>query len=76
VMENCICGKGVRLRGNRMRINRKNGVYHYIEHMDGTKVCPPGDWNCIALKPYKTPSESDSLIKKWNDLAVITGEGE
>lgn len=49
---NCPCGKGVRLRAYKIRVNRKPGVAHYLEHVDGTKPCVAGTWDCASFKPY------------------------
>ena len=67
-MKNCSCGKEVRLRAYKISINRKRGVGHYIEHMDGTPVCVEGSWSCAALKPYpkiESERESRKMMSKW-----------
>ena len=47
------CGKPVRLGANRISVNRKRGVYHYIAHADGSTFCyEPGEWSTVMLKPY------------------------
>lgn len=67
-MENCpTCGKSVILRAYRVKVNRKNGVGHYIQHVDGTDACG-GPWESVALKPY--PKEDADkpwlqLIARW-----------
>ncbi len=67
-MKNCTCGKAVRLRAVKISFNRKRGVSHWIEHMDGSSVCIAGDWTCAAFKPYaKVESERPywQLIARW-----------
>ena len=69
-MKNCICGKEVRLGAMKISVNRKRGVTNYILHMDGSKVCVPGDWTSVMMKPYPMPVEtrpSRMLIRKWNE---------
>ena len=65
-MNACRCGRDVRLRAFLVAVSRHRGVTHYIEHLDGTRVCVPGDWTCCALKPYKTPREHEKLRDRWN----------
>jgi hypothetical protein len=65
----CKCGKPVRLGANRLTVNRKRGVAHYIAHTDGSPACG-GDWTCIALKPYpKVEAEKaySKLVARWNE---------
>ncbi len=72
-MKNCTCGKAVRLRAVAISVNRRRGVSHWIEHMDGSKVCLAGDWGCAALKPYaKVESERPSrqLIARWESVVT------
>ncbi len=71
-MSPCTCGKEVRLGAFRLRVNRRQGVGHYIEHMDGTKVCPEGEWTSAALKPYpkdETQREYAKLKSRWESVA-------
>lgn len=64
-MKNCSCGHPVRMGGERVRVNRKNGVMHRIVHMaDSTPPCVPGDWTCIMFKPYPK-NEAD---KAWYQM--------
>lgn len=51
-MSPCPCGRPVRLRALKIRVNRRHGITHWIEHKDGRPVCPAGDWSSVALKPY------------------------
>jgi hypothetical protein len=67
-MTNCTCGRFVRLRAVKISVNRKRGVSHWIEHMDGTNVCVAGDWTCAALKPYakvENDRPSRQLVARW-----------
>lgn len=70
-MNNCQCGQPVRLRATRMTINRKAGVYHYIEHVMTADDCKiPNAYSCYMSKPYpKKDSEHayHGLIKTWNN---------
>jgi hypothetical protein len=63
----CKCGKPVRLGAHRITVDRKRGVYHYINHTDGTRACGDG-WDCIAVKPYPK-IEADKpyakLVARW-----------
>ena len=68
-MNNCPCGKEVRLRACKITVNRSHGITNWIEHMDGTKVCPPGEWSSAEMKPYGTPSESAALVDRWHRIA-------
>lgn len=65
-MRPCKCGKSVRLGAYKIRVNRKNGVAHYIAHFsDG--VALPG-WSCMAFKPYpkdETQAEYRKLLDRW-----------
>lgn len=73
-MKDCTCGRNVRLRANIISVNRKRGVAHWIEHMDGTRVCVLGDWGCAALKPYaKVESERPSrkLVALWDETVSM-----
>jgi hypothetical protein len=74
-MTNCACGREVRLRAIRVTAYRRRGVGHWIEHTDGSPVCPPGDWRCVAMKPYaKNESEREyaRLQRRWE--AALSGE--
>lgn len=69
-MNNCKCGRAVRLGASRFRVNRKQGVYHYIAHQDGTPICG-GDvkWSTAMLKPYPTRDEDKprfQMVQRWN----------
>jgi len=68
-MNKCPCGKEARLRGCKITVNRRRGITHWIEHMDGTKVCPPGEWSSAEMKPYRTPRECDRMVDRWNHTA-------
>lgn len=66
-MTDCHCGRAVRLRVVRISINRRRGVSHWIEHIDGTPACG-GPWDCAALKPYprdEAQRESAKLRQRW-----------
>jgi len=77
-MINCRCGKAVRLGATKIRVNRRPGIFHYIEHMDGTQACN-GPWDSIAVKPYPQADESKAwfaLRMRWesyNRVTVQTG---
>jgi len=68
-MNNCTCGKDVRLRACKITVNRHRGITNWIEHMDGTRVCPPGEWSSAEMKPYQTPRQSAALVDRWNHIA-------
>lgn len=64
-----VCGKPVRLGGMKIRINRRQGVEHYIAHVDGSPMHEKG-WNCVAMKPYPARIEDkpwEQLCARWND---------
>lgn len=68
-LKNCECGKQVRLGALKIRVSGKYGVCHYIEHMDGSKMCKSG-FECAAIKPYpKNEREKEyyKLIERWNE---------
>jgi len=73
-MIDCKCGKPVRLGANRMTINRRQGVYHYIVHRDESPACN-GPWDCVAIKPYPKV-EADKpyakLIARWEQANAQT----
>lgn len=78
---NCPCGKGVRLRGHRLSVNRRRGVAHYLEHVDGTPPCVDGDWDCVSFKPYpknEADQEWSKLIARFKEAAEREegGDGE
>ena len=65
-MRPCKCGKPVRLGAYKIRVNRKNGVVHYIAHIGDGAVLQ--GWNCVALKPYpkdKAHAEYQKLLDRW-----------
>lgn len=77
-MKPCSCGQPVRLRAQRITVNRRRGVRHWIEHLlaDSPKrggVCVPGDWATVMLKPYPK-AEADrprvAMIQRWEHLAT------
>lgn len=63
-MKDCECGKPVRLRAQKITVNRHRGVTHWIEHMDGSQVCRSGEWSCAMMKPYPK-NEAD---KPWHQM--------
>lgn len=66
-MSPCLCGQDVRLRVIKIAVNRKRGVAHWIEHVDGSRACG-GPWECVALKPYvkdETQREYAKLKRRW-----------
>ena len=68
-MHTCHCGKEVRLGAQRITVERRSGVYHYIVHRDETDACD-GPWTCIAVKPYpkdETQREYAKMIRRWNE---------
>ncbi len=76
-MKPCSCGKEVRLRAIPIRVNRKLGVMHWIEHMDGSKVCREGLWQCAMVKPYPPEEERDrvKMVAKWDAFEQSRNEG-
>lgn len=66
-MINCKCGRPVRLGAERVSMDRRRGVYHYIAHTDnGTRAC--GDsWDCVMFKPYPEQSEKPwvKMLARW-----------
>lgn len=71
-LNDCRCGKPVRLGAFKITVNRRRGVSHYIAHMDGS-LCRDLDthlWTCCMLKPYPH-AEGDraykQMIDRWND---------
>ena len=78
-MTSCPCGLDVRLRAARVRLDRRNGVMHWIEHRDGSKVCPSGPWSSVALKPYpkfQEEREYAKLCRRWDALARLDEVGK
>ena len=69
-MNDCTCGKEVRLRACKITVNRRRGVTTWIEHMDGTRVCPSGEWSSAEMKPYQTPRQSDGLRQRWDSITA------
>lgn len=69
IMNNCKeCGKPIRLRAFKIRINGKNGVVNYIEHMDGEKM-HSNEWEAVMFKPYPKKEEdrpATQMINRWN----------
>lgn len=52
-----------------MSVNRRRGIVHWIEHVNGSAVCVGGLWNSISLKPYpKVEAETEwrKLVTRWN----------
>ena len=78
MMSPCECGKDVALRARRISVNRRHGVAHWIEHGDGSTVCPAGAWSCVALKPYPKDSahrEYAKLLARWDARRIMTQPG-
>jgi hypothetical protein len=68
-LNNCICGKQVRLRATKIRFNRKHGVSNYIEHDDGTNCERTKPYICSMMKPYPKNAADypcEKMIEKWN----------
>lgn len=75
----CTCGREVRLRVMRISVNRKRGVTHWLEHMDGTKPCIDGDWSCAALKPYPKNDEDSEwrkLVRRFESASAPDKEAD
>jgi len=75
---NCACGKGVRLRALKVRVNGKRGVAHYLEHTDCSPLCVEGKWLCSQFKPYPK-NENDREWRRMMDrfeAAVSAKEAE
>ena len=72
-MKDCICGKPVRLRVMRVTVNRKNGITHWIEHMDSSNPCLDGDWSCVAFKPYPKAKQDKPFHKLKTDWDSAVG---
>lgn len=72
-MKDCpVCLKPVRLGASRIRVNRKQGVFHYIAHTDDSPFCLPRiDWSTVMLKPYPK-NEADKprvhMVQRWEAL--------
>ena len=67
-LRDCKCGKPVRLGARKIRVNRKQGVYHYIAHMDG-ETAINGQWCCAMFKPYPKDTndrEYKRMMDRWN----------
>ena len=74
-MNPCRCGRAVALRAARITFMRRRGVTHWIEHQDGSKVCCPGVWTCVAFKPYAREAAQRpyaAMIRQW-DVEVARG---
>jgi hypothetical protein len=51
----------------KVSVNRRRGVAHWIDHVDGTPACG-GNWTCVALKPYardESQREYAKLMQRW-----------
>lgn len=67
-MNDCItCGRGIRMRSQRVSFNRKRGCAHWLETAEGEQ--------CICLKSFcwtkwlsdkSKPSVTDKKIAEWN----------
>lgn len=78
-MSPCSCGKAVRLGGTRVRVNRKNGVYHHIVHLDDSPVCVPGQWTSLMFKPYPKLDHDKpwhKMLARWNDRPADGSAGK
>ncbi len=75
-MKDCpVCHQPMRLGAQRIRVNRKQGVYHYIAHTGlGTSPCVPGEWSTVMLKPYPK-NEADKprfqMQQRWDAIEVL-----
>lgn len=76
-MKDCAeCGKPVALRAVKIRVNRHQGIVHYIEHADGTPM-HGGDWRCCQMKPYPKRDDEKAwhhLITKWDATQTSVNE--
>ena len=73
-MIDCKCGKPVRLGAQRLTIDGRRGVYHYIAHLDGSRACGE-QWDCIAVKPYpKVEAEKPyrKLLDRWEQSNTVS----
>lgn len=64
-------GNSVRLRVMRVSFNRKKGLVHWIEYIDGTR--PEGDWESSMFKPYPKRGEQpqEIMMKRWDAENMI-----
>jgi hypothetical protein len=63
------CGATMRVGGNRISVNRKQGVMHYIDHMLVASCGSDKSFSCSMMKPYPTVDKEKPLfrmIEKWN----------
>jgi hypothetical protein len=68
----CHCGQRVRLRASRITYGGWFGIAHWIEHVDGTRVCIPGEWSCATFKPYPKRAEDHEyfkLMRRWDEAS-------
>ena len=60
--------------GNRFTANRKQGVYHYLDHMGfGPECKAPRGFECAMMKPYPARDEDKpwfKMIERWNAAQV------
>ena len=64
------CGRQMRMGAGHLTVNRKRGVYHYLDHRGiGPRCDAAADCGSIMLKPYpKIDSERPwyKMIERWN----------
>ncbi len=69
-MIDCDCGKPVRLGAVRTRVNRRQGVFHYIAHADMSADCEHlKGWSCAMMKPYPksvTDRPYAQMMARWD----------
>lgn len=59
----CPCGKPIRLGGSRVTVQRKRGVFHYIDHADCSPCQHTKGWSTIMMKPYPARNEDKAWFK-------------
>ena len=74
-MNDCPCGKPVRLGAMKVTVMRARGVAHYIEHRDGTRCGHLKGWTCSMFKPYPKV-EAEKPFRQMLDRWAISASGE
>jgi hypothetical protein len=74
-LNNCTCGKEVKLHARLTQTIYHRGIAHWIEHEDGTGVCLPGTWISVEVEPYEMPPQREVLVGKWNQATTAGSEG-
>jgi hypothetical protein len=67
VIENCgQCGLPIRLGALRVKVNGRQGITHYLDHIGRTECRAHRGFTSVAFKAYPEPRPYQTMIAEWN----------